>query len=242
MKVFVINLDGAGERRCFMAKQLAELGINYEFFPAVDGRKISDKELATVSDARWFRRYVGRDMTRSDLGCALSHVYLYKKMVEEGLESALVLEDDAWITPALKEIVVALEKDIQGLPVDVVLLSECIVSSKNTWRKGLYLMSPVVDALFTHAYVITNYGAQKLIHSLFPIRHPADAWNWLIKHHLIRIEAIHPVLATQNQTVDFVADRVSFKKYSAAWIRRKLWRAFWRLFDRVVPVRWHKQF
>ena len=245
MKVFVINLEQSHDRRVFMEKQLAALNLDAEFFPAVDGRLLPEDEIARVSDRRWFSRYVGREMTRSDMGCSLSHIYLYRKMVDENIPCALILEDDVWMTPSLVPLLRELERDIDQLPCDVVLLSECITSTKNIWRRGYYFMSPVVYALFTHAYVVSLRGARRLMNNLYPVALPADAWNWLHRHRLVRIAAIHPVLATQNQPVvtntEFAVSRALPEKCSLAWFWHKANRAFWKLYDAWIPVEWHRR-
>lgn len=245
MRIFVINLEASRERRVFMERQFAALGMAAEFFPAIDGRLLSEAEVERVSDRKWFRRHVGRDMTRTDLGCSLSHLAVYKKIVEDNIPFALVLEDDAWLTPSIVPVLSAIEQDLDNLPVDIVLLSECIAVQRTIWRKGYYFMSPVLSALFSHAYVITLRSAQLLTEVLSPVAHPADAWNWLLSHHIIRLAAVHPVLATQSQPVVGIADLHAVRRLPArgspAWFRHKMWRAFWKLFDAWVPMEWHRQ-
>ena len=244
MKVFVINLEQSHDRRVFMEKQLAALNLDAEFFPAVDGRLLPEDEIARVSDRRWFSRYVGREMTRSDMGCSLSHIYLYRKMVDENIPCALILEDDVWMTPSLVPLLRELERDIDQLPCDVVLLSECITSTKNIWRRGYYFMSPVVYALFTHAYVVSLRGARRLMNNLYPVALPADAWNWLHRHRMIRIAAIHPVLATQDQMVLASTNPgrqvILPSRFSIPWWSRKMKRAFWRAYDHYMPLSWRR--
>jgi GR25 family glycosyltransferase involved in LPS biosynthesis len=59
-------------------------GLSYEIFYGVDGRKI---------DIKYYRDR-GSRLTYGQLGCSLSHVNLYKKIVEENIDMALILEDD----------------------------------------------------------------------------------------------------------------------------------------------------
>ena len=244
MKVFVINLETSRERRQYMERQLAALDIPAEFFPAVDGRRLTEDEVGQLSNQVWFRRYVGREMTRADLGCSLSHILVYRKIVEENLPCALVLEDDAWLTPALVPLIRELERDIDQLPCDVVLLSECITSSENIWRRGYYFLSPVVSAYFTHAYVVSLRGARRLMNNLYPVALPADAWNWLHRHRMIRIAAIHPVLATQDQMVLASTNPgrqvILPSRFSIPWWSRKMKRAFWRAYDHYMPLSWRR--
>ncbi|MGC8170086.1 glycosyltransferase family 25 protein, partial [Salmonella enterica] len=62
--------------------------------PAVDGRLLSEEELSVRYDrARAIEE--SHDLTRGEIGCALSHHGVYCEMVRQGITHALVLEDDA---------------------------------------------------------------------------------------------------------------------------------------------------
>lgn len=244
MKVFVINLKASPERRQFMERQLAALDLPAEFFPAVDGRRLTEDEVGQQSNRVWFRRYVGREMTRADLGCSLSHILVYRKIIEENLPCALVLEDDAWLTPAIKPVMEALEEDIPRLPVDVVLFSQCSTVGARLWNIATYFLCPVVQAYFAHAYVVTPAGARRLQDALFPVCHQADAWDWLLKHRVVRVAAINKVLATQNQMVLASTNPgrqgVLPSRFSIPWWSRKMQRAFWRAYDLYMPLSWRR--
>jgi len=40
MQIYLINLERRPDRRIMMEQALAELGIEYKYFPAVDGRSV----------------------------------------------------------------------------------------------------------------------------------------------------------------------------------------------------------
>ncbi|MBK8300781.1 MAG: glycosyltransferase family 25 protein [Chitinophagaceae bacterium] len=72
MKVYVINLKDAVERRNSIAKQLKDLDISYELLEAINGRTLSPDELAEKVDMDEVRKHPGW-LTKGALGCALSH-------------------------------------------------------------------------------------------------------------------------------------------------------------------------
>ncbi len=76
-----------------MSDRLEKLGLEFEFFEAVDGHAF-DALSAPEYDGVKRRRYFGRDLSAGEIGCLMSHRAAYQKMVSEGVLFALILEDD----------------------------------------------------------------------------------------------------------------------------------------------------
>ena len=77
-----------------MSALLSSLGLTAEFVTAVDGRALS-AELSAAATTRPRREQVyGTDMTDAEIACYLSHCRVYERMLAEGVEVALILEDD----------------------------------------------------------------------------------------------------------------------------------------------------
>lgn len=102
--VFVINLERDRERRDYMQGVLGQLGLAAEFVPGVDGQKLTPAELALYDRDRC-RHVYGSDMRPGEIGCYLGHYRLYERLLREGVELALILEDDVKIDPTLPGIV-----------------------------------------------------------------------------------------------------------------------------------------
>ena len=95
--IFVINLKRSEERRTRVQEALDSLGLAYEFIEAVDGNDFSDGEVAEIQAGQsdWSKRLsAGRPILRGEIGCALSHLKAYEKVVHENLDYACILEDD----------------------------------------------------------------------------------------------------------------------------------------------------
>lgn len=84
-----------------MAGRLSRLGLKFEFVDAVDGSASSPPELAARSHSRDTLRLLGRNLTPGEIGCGLSHLRLYRRLLDSGLEEAVILEDDVILDPAL---------------------------------------------------------------------------------------------------------------------------------------------
>ncbi len=92
----MVSLKQDTERRAALQTRLDALGISFEFVDAFDART----DLDTLNAAQ-----VNRDpnlhISVPEYGCALSHAFLYQRIVQEQLPHALILEDDALPLPQL---------------------------------------------------------------------------------------------------------------------------------------------
>jgi len=99
LPVYVISLARAADRRESITALLDADGVEYELVDAVDGRELnlSACDPPLNRDKCWKRYAVV--MPAGAVGCALSHLQLWKRMIAEQTEYAMVLEDDArWQT------------------------------------------------------------------------------------------------------------------------------------------------
>jgi len=87
LKVFVISLQTSLDRRSRVTDMLKAIGLEFEFFDAVDGRSLDHKSYV-APDAPW-------ELLPGEVGCYLSHLGVWRKVVNERVEVSLVLEDDA---------------------------------------------------------------------------------------------------------------------------------------------------
>ena len=100
---FVISLLDSTERRANIKKDLDNASIPFEFFDAIDGRETLPDEYEQSIDRQKTLDYFGQGIVDAEYACALSHMGIYAKMVQEGIQWALVMEDDARVTPDLVE-------------------------------------------------------------------------------------------------------------------------------------------
>lgn len=103
--IFVISLAAAQERRRAISAQLQALGLPFILFDAIDARQGVPPEYEALIDRAGTQRNLGRPMSSGEYGCALSHLLVYRRICEEGLPGAIVLEDDAVVGPAFKSFV-----------------------------------------------------------------------------------------------------------------------------------------
>ncbi len=90
---WVISLEAARNRRDFVARGFADLRIPFDVIEAVDGLRLTADDRRRYSQWRSLF-HVGRGLTAGELGCALSHLDAYQRMVEERIPEVVILEDD----------------------------------------------------------------------------------------------------------------------------------------------------
>ena len=103
MKVYLVNLERRPDRLQEMTEQLNSLGIEFERIDAVDGNHIKNST-DYFSPKRFFLEN-RRNYVPGEVGCALSHINIWKKIVYENIDYALVLEDDVIITNKMTDFI-----------------------------------------------------------------------------------------------------------------------------------------
>jgi GR25 family glycosyltransferase involved in LPS biosynthesis len=99
-KIYIITLKRSSNRHAAFQKTLKEL--NYEIFWGVDGNNLSLPDLEesglysseAVKSVKRQKKCPPADLTHGMIGCTLSHLSLYKQMIERGEDRVLILEDD----------------------------------------------------------------------------------------------------------------------------------------------------
>lgn len=202
IKIFVIGLTRSHDRRASIHKQLCELGLSFEFVDAVDGRTLSNDQLSKYSSAASIRAS-GRELTPAEIGCALSHIGIYHKIINEGFEEAVIFEDDSVINKDF----LAILKNWKKIPKDWELVLFCHASQRmQFWRKwnkptiykNYYCASFRGETFIASAYAINRRGAQKLLAYAYPIRLAADGLTGKFQDTGTKVYGIFPDCCTQS--------------------------------------------
>ena len=196
MEIFVINLDKDTERLAAVNRQLCRLGIHYEKFSAINAKEIeSTRLLKNVNRFRWWCA-VGRPVRIGEIGCAMSHYAIYKKMQQDDLKVVCVLEDDVIIDGRFKTVLEFAERIIDANKPQVFLLSNHTGVVGND--KDCHIVACKKD-MYTEGYAITAPAAKALLKANFPLQTPCDWWGRWVKRGLIEVYHVFPTVCSQNQ-------------------------------------------
>lgn len=227
-EIFVINLARAAERRADISARLHTAGVDFEIVDAVDGKKLDMNSIADRLTNALCRKFCLPDLRPAEVGCFLSHYNLYKRIADEEIPAALILEDDAvW------------EDDFFTTVGEV-------VASKYYWnivqlagKKPLRVVSEIDNfgkrklvrynrfGATAAGYLIDLDGAKKMLNFCYEIRGNID-WQW---HEIWKSKVyfyhIHPPLVTHDTKNSYIGYSESFKKPKT---HRKLAIGQWRWF------------
>lgn len=140
MKVYVISLESDHARKSKLLKNFPKSFADFHFINAVDGRKLSASDYFN-----YIKQYLyenNRILTPSEVGCALSHMLAYEKIIENNAP-ALILEDDILGDDNKLEAAKQLLDDIK--PDEIILLGG-LTQSKETNRVYIYPTAPVKNS------------------------------------------------------------------------------------------------
>lgn len=198
MKIFVINLARSTERRKCIEQQLSLLNLEYEIVEAVDGSQLSYTDIMKET------RPLNYALSCGEVGCALSHINIYKKIVSEGIPMALVLEDDALIDHITVEAMSEIEERNISFPT-VTLLTEgpkYIDKPLHKSDKKKHFIYEVLEATCSHGYVLNNSAAFRMANFLYPVWMVADKWQVLKEYSVCKVEAVIPPVIRKTSHAD----------------------------------------
>ena len=165
MKIFVINRKQDVARRDAIASRLNVLGCAFELVEAVDGHALDETAKRALADVVKMRRVL-RVMSDGEIGCAASHLAVYRRMIAEKIESACILEDDARLS---EQFASAVETTLGSGP-RVVLLTDR--------QYGM---------IWTIGYLINRAAAKVMLCYNSPIWRVADCWESLARRGRLRV-------------------------------------------------------
>ena len=164
MRIFVVNLVRAKDRRQRMTQQFEKLGLKPEFHAAVDGRQLSREHYAKVN--RNIRQRMGlKPQANGAIANWLSQRELMREIVANGPETAAIFEDDVEVSPELPSVLAALER--RPVAFDIVKMSRRTLSKAFIPHKQLlsgYNIGRVRYHDFgSEGYVITREASRRFL-------------------------------------------------------------------------------
>jgi GR25 family glycosyltransferase involved in LPS biosynthesis len=178
LPVVVINLSHRTDRWQALFRRLQTVGLTKLIkAPAVDGARVLDSRIAALMQSPADRiNEAPRShltLTRPAVGCFLSHLSIWRWVLENNLPQVLVLEDDAVPTPGFRAErfrgITASMPENTGL----VLLGRMIMGGLADRTNGSEL-ARIYYFNGTFAYLITPLACRNLLQHLLPLRSHID--------------------------------------------------------------------
>lgn len=210
MKTFVINLEKDTHRRTAIIDECARWDIIPEIIQAILGANLSDKDINNFVDTK-----AKQVFTLGEIGCAISHYNIYKKIVSEHIPYAFILEDDVGFTKDPRPILEAVTQLVKPNDPKCFLLSKyytCLHKNPISYRDIVFY--PAIDAVGAYAYIVTQAFAERFIKYNTPIKATADLWKYFI-----RIQKFN-IYVTPQEYIDY--NKVSDTNQSNLESERKI--------------------
>lgn len=205
MKKFVISLSSATERRSHISSQFERQGIEFNFFDAVT------PDIA-ARDAQIMKLSIHESyIAKGELACFMSHVHLWKKIVDENIPYMAIFEDDIhlgekadyflnqvdWIEPDWQLI------KIEAFTPKVILGAKC----KEFAAEGREIYKLVGKNLGTAGYILSLQGAKFLLNEIEKIDYiiPLDnfMFEYAVKNHNFMMYQMQPALCIQDTILHY---------------------------------------
>jgi glycosyl transferase family 25 len=240
-EILVINLAKAVARRRLMQAQLDVPGMPpHRFVDALEGGALTSDQLAELYDEPTARLICG-PLTLPEIGCAASHLAVYRLVVSKGMPLAVVLEDDALLGVKFLSVLERLGSRIDPAVPQAVLLSHVVRYSGWGARKldKIHRLCRPYEAYGAHGYVITQAGARAMVRALARVRTVADDWRYFAAEKILKVLAVVPYVVGTSP-ISLASDIGAERDLRVTgtpmqrWMRKYLWQKF--LFQLLKPV------
>ena len=135
-------------------------------------------------------------MNPGEIGCTISHFNCYKKICEDNLLYALVLEDDITIIRDISKITDIAAKLPENQPWVLFLSADYWFTSKRRFDSDIDI-AKIYDAVGAYAYIINKKGAELILSENTRPSIVADNWS-VYRRQGLKLYAIYPYLVDAN--------------------------------------------
>lgn len=201
---FVISATEDTAHRDVVRARLESRGLKVSFFPLTNPESISEGSLDSYINANKNISECGDVLNRVNVAIALSHIAVYRHILNQRLPSAIILEDDVDVCSGLASLLDTESPDcIEHLfgsyePV-VVMLTHVAQAWRSEARKvgntPFKLVKPYGTVRQSRGYFITNAACHNLVKTQYPIWTSADHWEAFVEQDIFRLWALTPNVA-----------------------------------------------
>ncbi|HIF9138804.1 TPA: glycosyltransferase family 25 protein [Photobacterium damselae] len=165
ISIYTINLKKNTERRERILQQAASVGVRIDFIDAVVGVDLDEKYIDSLSEKS--SCFIGRTLSKGEIGCYLSHVKAIKKFLLSNDDFAIITEDDIIFNDSFT----SFHKKMSELRAHNIFFDVILLGYRNGYGSfwGRSKISEYELLRFSdngygaHAYLISRNGALKII-------------------------------------------------------------------------------
>jgi GR25 family glycosyltransferase involved in LPS biosynthesis len=227
MRSFIIHMPGDAKRAPNAARLLKTLP-EAELVDAVIGREVVAAGGCATAPGTLHQPHYPFPLSPGEIGCFLSHRRCWQKILDEGLDCALIAEDDMETEPAAWGAALALAVRHAGPGSFIRLPAKRREAAAATLAQqdGAQLFLPKVAGLQTVAQVVGREAARRLLGATAVLDRPVDTF---LQMHWIHGQQIHTILPNGvSELTEALGGSTIQKKKSGNKLSREFQRALYR--------------
>jgi glycosyl transferase, family 25 len=181
MPIYVINLEHRKDRLKRIKEELSKINLsdesnNLHIINAINGKNLDIKQLKNAG----YLKYDSRPLRSGEIGCFMSHLDCWVKILESGQPYGLIIEDDAILTPEFVSRFNEIFDSALEYDWDVFCLGRrCIETTygsgcKNSISLNNDLCIYEIPGYGTYGYIVNAKSIEKIMSYIFPINVPID--------------------------------------------------------------------
>ncbi len=210
---FVLGAAEDASQREAVRTRLESRGLQVTFFPLIASSSIDERSLGSYVNIEKNISEYGDVLTRANVAVALSHIAIYRHILNHHIPSAVILENDTDISPDLPALLDTssancLERMFGSYEPIVVILTHVEQAYRNHFRPvgstAFKLVRPYATVRQSRGYFITNAACHNLVKTQYPVWTSADHWEGFVEQDIFRLWALTPnaAWACENKTPD----------------------------------------
>lgn len=195
IETFIIHLERASSRRPHVENMMQKLPYPARIWPACDGAAMDPVvRNQLIADSALFQPAYPFSLSMGEIGCFESHRSVWRHMVENDLQAALVLEDDVAIdVPVFRRALEMAEAHIAALGYIQFQVREVSPPFTLVEQSGpTAVIRPQVIPLRTSAQLVSLNAARALLAACDQIDRPVDGFLQLFWATGVRPHCIVP--------------------------------------------------
>lgn len=193
MQYYFISDKDNLQRRVHITRECKKLNIVPYFFDAIMGSKLEDNILR---DSVVSNNY----LSKGEIGCALSHLALFKEFLKSEDTVLVVFEDDVQFDEFFTETDLRLLSDFvrNNSEPSVLCLYKSSQKNKKVKRLKYYDIYTTFGFAMTHAYIINRSAAENILRIQTPIRFEIDIFQFYYLLGACKLYCLNRNLAVQD--------------------------------------------
>ncbi|MEP2641860.1 glycosyltransferase family 25 protein [Roseobacter sp.] len=231
----MINLARADERRVHMHAELAQAGIDAQFFPAFDSstEALAEMHRQCQPEGPWGLFHT------ANMAITISHARVWERFLASDADLCLVMEDDVFIAPDLRQWL----DDLSWWPADADMVKlerwrgrslKVLLSARGTSHHGRRVARLLSRHVGAAGYIMTRQTAERFL-AQRPFNITVD--NLLFNFNAspaarrMTVYQVHPALVEQGNEPDDAVAQTPQRLRPTGWarIRQKLKRGYYEI-------------